>query len=157
MRVEVQTYSSLCGVLCVYGVFFYKKFSNFIFCKMSKYFFGGFISVFECLEENSPNCKKQTFGMCGHQFSRRIFPLSNVTARQQCLPAGQQFSRCWPAGEHLIWAQPCDLDLANESTHLSRKHTSYITIYNKVKREPIRQHIPIYHEASIYYSRNAKD
>ena len=26
--------------------------------------------------------------------SLSIFPLSNVTARQQCSPAGQQFSRC---------------------------------------------------------------
>ena len=42
MRVEIQTYNSPCGVLSVYGVFFYKEFSNFIFCKMSKAFLWGF-------------------------------------------------------------------------------------------------------------------
>ena len=31
MRVEIQTYSSPCGVLSVYGVFFFKEFSHFIF------------------------------------------------------------------------------------------------------------------------------
>ena len=41
MREEIQTYSSPCGILSVYGVFLYKEFSNLIFCKMSKMFLWG--------------------------------------------------------------------------------------------------------------------
>ena len=72
--------------------------------------------------------QNRTFNMCSYQFSQQIFSLSNMTAHQQCSPAGQQFLRCWQVREHLIWTCPCDLDLANESVHLSRKCTSYIIL-----------------------------
>ena len=48
---KIQTYSSTCGVLSVDGVFFYKGFCNFVFCKMSK--------TFLFLSENSQNCKNK--------------------------------------------------------------------------------------------------
>ena len=76
---EIQTYSSTCGILYVYGVFFCRELSNLIFCKMSKRFYGGSIFVFEWKQSK---LQKQTLSTTN--FSAECSPSQtwqrNVTA-----------------------------------------------------------------------------
>ena len=95
MTVEIQTYSCPSGVLSV-EVFFYKEFSNVIFCKMSKTFLWGFhlcfwIKTVKIAKTNFTYARPPIFPLnFPAEFSRRIFPLSNVTARQHCWPVSEK-------------------------------------------------------------------
>ena len=147
MRVEIQTYSGPCGVLSVYGVFFFKMFSNVIFCNMSKTFLWGLHFIFCVFELKQSKLQKQTFSKCDHQFSRQIFPLSNVTMRQQPV---RQLDDYFRDVEHLIWTHPRDFDLANESVHLSRKRTSCTTILLMIKNLSCCQALSIRKKSSPF-------
>ena len=93
MREEIQTYSSPCGILSVYGVFFGKEFSTFIDLLLDEQNVSlGAPLLF--LNENSQNWKNKLLVVNAlPEIFPSNFPAPNMTLRQQCSSDGQQFSR----------------------------------------------------------------